>query len=47
MSYMMVPISHMIVLIITLFGTLNFYLLILDITNFTYNDIYITFDNTN
>ena len=42
---MMVPISHMIVFIITLLGTLNFYLLTLDITDLTYNDIYITFDN--
>ena len=53
MSYLMIPISHMIVATITLFGTLNFYLLFKfniyeksDSTNITYDDTYITFDDT-
>ena len=57
MSHMMVPTSHMMMLIITLLGTLNFYLLFkfniykkyitLDSTNITYDGTYITFDDTN
>ena len=50
----MILMSHIIVLTITLLGTLNFYLLIKfniykksDSTNITYDDIYITFDDTN
>ena len=50
----MVPMSHMMVPIITLLGTLNFYLLFklniykkTDSTNITYDDTYITFDGTN
>ena len=53
----MVPISHMMIPIITLLGTLNFYLLFkfnickkyitLDSTNITYDGTYITFDGTN
>jgi hypothetical protein len=50
----MVLTSHMMVPIITLFSTLNFYLLFkiniykkLDSTNITYDGTYIIFDGTN
>ena len=56
-SHMMVPTSHMMVPTITLFATLNFYLLFkfniykkkkkTDSTNITYDSTYITFDVTN
>ena len=50
----MVPMSHMMVPIITLFGTLNFYLLFIfniykksESINITYDDTYIIFNGTN
>jgi hypothetical protein len=54
MSHMMVSTSHMMVLTITLLGTLNFYLLFkfniykkTDSTNITLDGTYIIFDDTN